>query len=261
MYTDAQAKYIESFFAQNGYIEYSLVRNLGINDPEGQTRSVLKDRQQILFLISGCIDLVKFLPQLEMNIEQGLLSNDYVDLTALVPNSFNEHDVEKLLKAESSINALIQSSGGEQISNTFVISKELQEKIEKKLNQLCQDCAEKVSQHFLVRSLPHCAYLQESAHCTPQIYAAVLQGNIALASASATKGATGKKSAAAASKRKGGASKAMDDVYSSQETIPFVSQDEMKSQIRLINEELPDEIIDLLADNLYRYVLRGLATA
>ena len=149
VYTDAQAKYIESFFAQNGYIEYSLVRNLGINDPEGQTKLVLKDRQQILFLISGCIDLLKFLPQLEMNIEQGLLSNDYVDLTSLVPNSFNEHDVDKLLKAESSIKELIQSSGGEQISNTFVISKELQEKIEKKLNQLCQECVEKVRHAFL----------------------------------------------------------------------------------------------------------------
>ncbi|CAF4009824.1 unnamed protein product, partial [Rotaria sp. Silwood1] len=33
LYTDAQAKYIESFFTQNGYIEYSLVRNLGITDP------------------------------------------------------------------------------------------------------------------------------------------------------------------------------------------------------------------------------------
>ena len=47
----------------------------------------------------------------------------------------------------------------------------------------------------------------------------------------------------------------MDDAYSNQETIPFVSQEEMKAQIRLINEDLPDEIIDLLADNLYRSVL------
>ena len=30
------------------------------------------------------------------------------------------------------------------------------------------------------------------------------------------------------------------------------SKDEIKSQIRTINEELPDEILDLLTDNLYR---------
>lgn len=144
LYTDAQSKYIESFFAQNGYIEYSLVKNLGVSDPEGQTRLVLKDRYQILFLISGCIDQLKYLPQLEMQIEQGLVSNEYVDLTTIMPNSFNENDIEKLLKIETSIKELIQSSGGELISNTFVISRELQEKIDRKLNQICEECAEKV---------------------------------------------------------------------------------------------------------------------
>lgn len=145
VYTDAQAKYIESFFAQNGYIEYSLVRNLGVTDPEGQTKLVLKDRDQILFLLSGCVDLRKFLLQLETNIEQGLVSNEYVDLTTLVPNSFNENDVDKLLKSEASIKLVIESAGGELLSNTFIIGKELQQKIDKKLSQICEEYAEKVN--------------------------------------------------------------------------------------------------------------------
>ncbi|CAF4618161.1 unnamed protein product, partial [Rotaria socialis] len=115
------------FFSQNGYIEYSLVRNLGVNDPEGQTKSVLKDRNQILFSTSGCIDLLKFLPQLEMNIESGLVSNEYVDVTTLMPNSFNDNDIEKLFKSETSIKELVKSLGGEFMSNTFIIGKELQE--------------------------------------------------------------------------------------------------------------------------------------
>jgi hypothetical protein len=151
VYTDAQAKYIESFFSQNGYIEYSLVRNLGITDPEGQTKLVLKDRNETLFLISGCIDLLKFLPKLETDIEHGIVSNEYVDITTLMPNSFNENDIEKLFKTEASIKELIQSSGGELISNTFIIGKELQEKIDKKLNQICEECAEKVRIKELVR--------------------------------------------------------------------------------------------------------------
>lgn len=144
VYTDAQAKYIESFFSQNGYIEYSLVRNLGVSDPEGQTKLVLKDRNQILFLISGCVDTLKFLPQLEMNIENGLASNEYVDITTLIPNSFDENDLEKLLKTETSIKDLVTSLGGEFLSNTFVVGKELQDKIDTKLNQICQEYAEKV---------------------------------------------------------------------------------------------------------------------
>jgi hypothetical protein len=83
------------------------------------------------------------------------------------------------------------------------------------------------------------------------MYAAVLQGNITLANSSGAKGATGKKPAAAAGKRKG-ASKFAEESSTNQETIPFVSKDEIKSQIRMINEELPDEILDLLTDNLYR---------
>jgi hypothetical protein len=36
-----------------------------------------------------------------------------------------------------------------------------------------------------------------------------------------------------------------------QETIIFVSQDEVKTQIHAVNEELPDEVVDLLAENFY----------
>ncbi|CAF5142505.1 unnamed protein product, partial [Rotaria magnacalcarata] len=201
LYTDAQAKYIESFFSQNGYIEYSLVRNLGVTDPEGQTKSVLKDRNQILFSTSGCIDLLKFLPQLEMNIESGLVSNEFVDVTTLMPNSFNENDIEKLFKSETSIKELVKSLGGEFMSNTFIIGKELQEKIDKKLDEICQEYAEK-----------------ESAQCTPQMYASVLQGNITLSSPSVAKGATAKKPTASGGKRKG-ASKTVEDTNPNQETI------------------------------------------
>ena len=79
------------------------------------------------------------------------------------------------------------------------------------------------------------------------MYAAVLQGNITLAA----KGASAKKPVATASKRKG-ASKVVEESNTNQETISFVSKDEIKSQIRTINEELPDEILDLLTDNIYR---------
>lgn len=144
VYTDAQSKYIESFFTQNGYLEYSLVKNVGIADPEGQSKMVLKDRRDILFLISGCIDLAKFLPQLEMNIEQGLLSNEFVDLMSLLPTSFAEKDLEKLLKSELSIQESIQTAGGQLFSDSFVISKDILGKIDRKLQEMCADCATKV---------------------------------------------------------------------------------------------------------------------
>jgi hypothetical protein len=61
-----------------------------------------------------------------------------------MPNSFNENDIEKLFKTETTIKESIKTSGGELISNTFIIGKELQDKIDEKLNQICEECAEKV---------------------------------------------------------------------------------------------------------------------
>lgn len=83
------------------------------------------------------------------------------------------------------------------------------------------------------------------------MYAAAIQGNLVLANPSAGKAAAAKKAAAATGKRKG-ASKVSDEATSGQETVSFVSRDHVKSQIRTINEELPDEILDLLTDNIYR---------
>lgn len=83
------------------------------------------------------------------------------------------------------------------------------------------------------------------------MYAAAMQGNLILANSSSAKS---KKAVAIASKRKG-ASKVVEDSSAGQETVSFVSRDQVKSQIRAINEELPDEILDLITDNVYRYCL------
>lgn len=83
------------------------------------------------------------------------------------------------------------------------------------------------------------------------MYAAVLQGNITLSTQSTTKSSTTKKPTASGGKRKG-ASKVVEDAHLNQETISFISKEEIKSQIHSINDDLPEEVITLLTDNLYR---------
>ena len=82
------------------------------------------------------------------------------------------------------------------------------------------------------------------------MYAAALQDNVTLAAPSMAKNTTAKKPMASAGKRKG-ASKFVEDTNLNQVTVPFISKDELKAQIQTINQELPEEIIDLLTDNLY----------
>lgn len=82
------------------------------------------------------------------------------------------------------------------------------------------------------------------------MYAAALNGTIVLSSGKSSS-ATSKKPTGNAGKRKG-ASKVQEEPVTGQETISFVGRDEIKSQIRSINEDLPDEVLDLLTENLYR---------
>ena len=125
-----------------------MLRNLGVSDPEGQAKLLLKDRcdsSKLLFLKSGCLVISRFVPQLAGNIQYSLLENKYVDILKLLPSSFTKVDLEELLKSDMSIIEEINASGGELISNIFVISKKLHEKINNQLNKLCVQCAEKVN--------------------------------------------------------------------------------------------------------------------
>lgn len=87
---------------------------------------------------------------------------------------------------------------------------------------------------------------KEFARCTPQLYAAVIQGTLSVANPTATT-----KKVAAPTKRSKGASKFVEESSSTNETIPFLTKDEMKREISAMNDELPSEIVDLLTDNLY----------
>lgn len=126
--------------------EYSRLRNIGITDPIGETKSALKDHydsDNLLFLTSGCINLTKFFSQLEMTIELDLSTNEYIDLTILMPNSFTIVEIYQLT-SEKSIIKKIKSLGGEFVSNNFVISKELIKKINEQLEKFIQSYVEQV---------------------------------------------------------------------------------------------------------------------
>jgi hypothetical protein len=53
-YARAQARWIDDFLAQNGYLEYDALRRLGISDPESTVRRRCKD-EDIVFLNSCCV--------------------------------------------------------------------------------------------------------------------------------------------------------------------------------------------------------------
>ena len=53
-YARAQARWIDDFLAQNGYLEFDALRRLGISDPESTVKRRVKD-DDVVFLNSCCV--------------------------------------------------------------------------------------------------------------------------------------------------------------------------------------------------------------
>ena len=94
-YAKAQNEWIENFFAQNGYLEYDALVRLGISDPKTTIKRKFPD-EKITFLSSCCVgDTLRDL--VEIQIEDALTSQTYVDLVPHVPSILSTEDTISLL--------------------------------------------------------------------------------------------------------------------------------------------------------------------
>ncbi len=90
-YVKAQKQYVNSFFKQNGYIEYSNMKKIGISEPEIFVKELLEN-QNIKFLSSSCF-APYYLNNLEEDIEDILNKNGFCDLQQILPSIINENDM------------------------------------------------------------------------------------------------------------------------------------------------------------------------
>ena len=94
-YAKAQNEWIDNFFAQNGYLEYDALNRIGISDPKATIKRKFAN-ENITFLSSCCIgptlrDLV------EIQIEEAMASQSYVDIVSHVPSILSTEDTANLL--------------------------------------------------------------------------------------------------------------------------------------------------------------------
>ena len=85
IFTKAQQQYVSSFFKQNGYIEYSSLKKIGISEPDSYVKSQLTG-QEIKYLSSSCFGSF-FLDQIEQEIDDVLNRNELCDISV----GFNEY--------------------------------------------------------------------------------------------------------------------------------------------------------------------------
>ncbi|XP_074224706.1 E3 UFM1-protein ligase 1 isoform X2 [Camelus bactrianus] len=131
IYSRTQSTWVDSFFRQNGYLEFDALSRLGIPDAVSYIKKRYKTTQ-LLFLKAACVGQ-GLVDQVEASVEEAISSGTWVDIAPLLPSSLSVEDAAILL--QHVMRALSKQASAVVFSDTIVVS-------EKYLN----DCMELFSE-------------------------------------------------------------------------------------------------------------------
>ncbi|XP_038048122.1 E3 UFM1-protein ligase 1-like isoform X2 [Patiria miniata] len=96
LYAKTQNEWVDSFHAQNGYLEYDALARLGITDAKPYIKRRFK-AENLLFLSSCCVGS-QLRDRVEASIDEALSTGSWIDVTPLLPSSFTVDDIQQLLQ-------------------------------------------------------------------------------------------------------------------------------------------------------------------
>ncbi|XP_031311915.2 E3 UFM1-protein ligase 1 [Camelus dromedarius] len=131
IYSRTQSTWVDSFFRQNGYLEFDALSRLGIPDAVSYIKKRYKTTQ-LLFLKAACVGQ-GLVDQVEASVEEAISSGTWVDIAPLLPSSLSVEDAAILL--QHVMRSLSKQASAVVFSDTIVVS-------EKYLN----DCMELFSE-------------------------------------------------------------------------------------------------------------------
>uniref|UniRef100_A0A8C9KZG3 E3 UFM1-protein ligase 1 n=1 Tax=Serinus canaria TaxID=9135 RepID=A0A8C9KZG3_SERCA len=140
IYSRTQNKWVDSFFKQNGYLEFDALYRLGIPDPAGYIKKRYKSAQ-LLFLRAACVGQ-EIVDQVEASVEEAISSGSWIDVATLLPSSLSVEDVGILL--QQVMRSLNKSSSGLVFSDTIAVSEKFLSSCADLFSDLMQQKAEKV---------------------------------------------------------------------------------------------------------------------
>eukprot|EP00850_Spirogloea_muscicola_P011329 SM000070S21295 [mRNA] locus=s70:98473:103870:+ [translate_table: standard] len=129
-----QAESVDSFFSQNGYIEYQVLRKLGVVQP--------KQHLQARYSDGVALDTVfvhpSIISQLDAAIEEAVIQSTWCDAAPLLPSSFSVADMAKIIKLCPSLqNAQKDGKPAALLAETCIVSeafiRELLERLSKEV--------------------------------------------------------------------------------------------------------------------------------
>uniref|UniRef100_A0A8D2JEM5 E3 UFM1-protein ligase 1 n=1 Tax=Sciurus vulgaris TaxID=55149 RepID=A0A8D2JEM5_SCIVU len=118
IYSRTQSTWVDSFFRQNGYLEFDALSRLGIPDAVSYIKKRYKTTQ-LLFLKAACVGQ-GLVDQVEASVEEAISSGTWVDISPLLPSSLSVEDSAILL--QQVMRAFSKQASAIVFSDTVVVS-------------------------------------------------------------------------------------------------------------------------------------------
>lgn len=95
IYTRNQTEWIDSFYRQNGYLEYDAVNRLGVSDAKNFIKRHFVN-EKLTYLTKCCIGS-RIIDQIESSLDESIASGSYLDATTILPSVMVQEDIEQLI--------------------------------------------------------------------------------------------------------------------------------------------------------------------
>ncbi|NWW75854.1 UFL1 ligase, partial [Climacteris rufus] len=260
IYTRTQNSWVDSFFKQNGYLEFDALHRLGIPDPAGYIKKRYKSTQ-LLFLRAACVGQ-EIVDQVEASVEEAISSGNWIDVATLLPSSLSVEDVGILL--QQVMRSLNKNSLGLIFSDTIAVSEKFLSSCADLFSHLMQQKAEKEMKNNPVNLITEEDLKQAS--CLENSYAHKKdkkderRKKATEGSGSVRGGGGGNAREIKIKKTKKKGRKDADSDEESQGTatgfkqleFPFMSQEEIEDVLKTRLQDCPEELITEIAEHLRR---------
>ncbi|NWR59555.1 UFL1 ligase, partial [Bucorvus abyssinicus] len=262
IYARTQSNWVDSFFKQNGYLEFDALYRLGIPDPAGYIKKRYKSTQ-LLLLRAACVGQ-EMVDQVEASVEEAISSGSWIDVATLLPSSLSTEDVGILL--QQVMRSLNKNSSGLVFSDTIVVSEKFLSSCADLFSGMMQQKAEKEMKNNPVTLITEEDLKQasglENSYANKKDKKDERRKKATEGSGSVRGGGGGNAREVKIKKTKKKGRKDADSDEESQAAstgltnkqleFPFMSQEEIEDVLKTHMQDCPEELITELAEHLIR---------
>ncbi|KAI6071361.1 E3 UFM1-protein ligase 1 [Aix galericulata] len=261
IYARTQSNWVDSFFKQNGYLEFDALYRLGIPDPSGYIKKRYKSTK-LLFLRAACVGQ-EIVDQVEASVEEAVSSGTWIDVATLLPSSLSAEDCGILL--QQVMRSLNKNSSGLVFSDTIVVSEKFLSSCTDLFSDMMKQKAEKEMKnnpvHLITEEDLKQASILENSNANKKDKKDDRRKKATEGSGSVRGGGGGNAREIKIKKTKKKGRKDADSDEESQTTstdrnkhmeFPFMTQEEIQDVLKTRMQDCPEELITELAEHLIR---------